>query len=113
MSEWKSWRQRFEQDWRDAGGPKIDFTALASRDDSGRQQSATRDWLIALSVVTGLAMCIPRMIAFDLFGADRDADRAARRRRRAGRWSERADRGWARWERRRMRHAGGWGDDCS
>jgi hypothetical protein len=30
MSEWKSWRTRIERDWRDAGGPDIDFTALAT-----------------------------------------------------------------------------------
>jgi outer membrane murein-binding lipoprotein Lpp len=77
----------------------------------------TRDWLIALSVVTGLAMCMPRMMAFDLFRADRDDDRAWRWQRRAERWSQRADRGWERWERRmdrrRMRHTDGWGDDWS
>ena len=71
----------------------------------------TRDWLIALSVVTGLARCMPRIIAFDMFGVD--DDRAWRWQRRGERGSQRADRGWERWERRRMRHTDGWGDDWS
>jgi hypothetical protein len=79
----------------------------------------TRDWLIVLSVVTGLAMVAPRFCV-DLFGfdrGDRDDDRAWRWQRRMGRWSERADRDWAKWERRmdrrRMRRTDGWGDDWS
>ncbi len=77
----------------------------------------TRDWLIVLSVVTGLAMVSPRF-GIDLFGFDRDDhDRGWRWQRRMERWGERADRDWTKWERRmdrrRMRHTDGGGDDWS
>jgi hypothetical protein len=78
----------------------------------------TRNWLIALTVVTGLAMTAPSF-GVDLFGfnhRDHD-DHGWHWQRRLGRWSERADRDWTRWERRmdrrRMRHTDGWGDDWS
>lgn len=81
---------------------------------------ATREWLIVLSVVTGLAMIAPGMIGADCFGRGRDDRRAWRWQRRVDRWSARAERrddDWADWERRmdrrRMRHADGWGDDWS
>jgi len=73
----------------------------------------TRDWLIALTVVTGLAMTTPSF-GMHLLGFNRHDDHAHgwRWRRRAGRWSNRADDDW---ERRmsRMRHTDGWGDDWS
>ena len=75
----------------------------------------TREWLIALSVVTGLAMVMPRAFGLD-WPADGD-DRGGRWRRRMDRWSVRADDDWNRWERRmgrrRVRHTDGWGDDWS
>lgn len=75
----------------------------------------TRDWLIALAAVAGTAMCMPRIIAFDLFGRDRARHRSWRWERQFDRWGERADRAWARWERRmdrrRMWRTDGWGDD--
>ena len=77
----------------------------------------TRDWLIALAAVTGAAMCMPRIIAFDLFGRDHARRRSWRWERRFDRSGERADRDWTRWERRMdrrgMRHTDGWGDDWS
>jgi hypothetical protein len=76
-----------------------------------------REWLIGLSLVTGLAWVRPRLISIDVFGrADsaggarhewawmRDDERAWRR----------ADRAWNRWERRmdaRLRRIDAWGDD--
>lgn len=85
----------------------------------------TRDWLIVLSVVTGLAMVMPGGFHIDPFGFNDRGDRAARKwHRRADRWQRRSarsesrgDRDWDRWERRmdelRMQHADGWGDDWS
>ncbi len=77
----------------------------------------TRDWLIALSAVTGLALFMPRMIGFDVFGRDDAGGCGWRWERRFDRWSERADRDWSRWERRMdrrgMRHSVGWRDDWS
>lgn len=77
----------------------------------------TRDWLIALAVVTGLAMFMPRLIAVDVFGRDSGRDRWWRWERRSDRWADRADRKWALWERRMdrrpMRRSDGWGDDWS
>jgi hypothetical protein len=85
----------------------------------------TRDWLIVLSVVTGLALVIPGGFNIDPFGFDERPDRVTRKwQRRADQWqrrsarsSERADRDWDRWERRmddrRMRSTDGWGDDWS
>jgi hypothetical protein len=75
----------------------------------------TRDWLIALTVVTGLAMTTPRF-GIDLFGFNRhDHDEHRWRwRRRAGRWTSWADDDWERrMDRRRMQHTDGWGDDWS
>jgi hypothetical protein len=77
----------------------------------------SRDWLIVLAVVTGLAMVSPRF-GIDLFGFDaHDHHRGRRWQRRMDRWSERADGNWAKWERRmdrrRMGHTDGWGDDWS
>jgi hypothetical protein len=62
----------------------------------------TRDWLIALMAVTGVAAFAPRLFAIDPFGRDY---------RRRGRW-HRFD--WRRWERRMDRHwqrrSDRWGD---
>jgi hypothetical protein len=71
----------------------------------------TRDWLIALTVVTGLALTAPGF-GIDLLGLNRHDhnDYGWRWRRRAGKWTNWAD---ADWERRRTRHADGWGDDWS
>lgn len=73
----------------------------------------TRDWLIALTVVTGLAMTMPSF-GMDLFGFNRHDDHVHgwRWRRHAGRWSNRADRDWDR-RMNRMRRTDGWGDDWS
>lgn len=77
----------------------------------------TRDWLIALAAVTGAALCMPRIIAFDFFGRDYGRYRSPRWERRFNRSDERADREWARWERRLDRRgthqADVWGDDWS
>ena len=77
----------------------------------------TRDWLIALSVVTGLAAFMPRLIGF---GGERDCGHwwnADRWEVPSRRWSARIDRDWERWERRmdrRMnRHSRGWNEDWS
>lgn len=74
----------------------------------------TRDWLIALTVVTGLAMTTPRF-GIDLFGFNRNDDDHGRRwRHRGGRWMSRSDDDWdRRMDRRRMQHTDGWGDDWS
>lgn len=78
----------------------------------------TRAWLIALTVVTGLAMMMPRF-GIDLFrfNDDHDEHRGWRWQRHMEGWSARSDRDWSRWERRmdrrRMRHTDGWGDDWS
>jgi hypothetical protein len=73
----------------------------------------TRGWLIALSVVTGLAMTTPNF-GIDLFGINRHDhhDYSWRWRRRAGRWASRADDAWDR-RMDRMRRTDGWGDDWS
>jgi hypothetical protein len=85
----------------------------------------TRGWLIALSVVTGLAAFSFGGFGIDLFGfnrrcRDRSQDWAASQRawadeRRA--WADdHTERAWARWERRmdrRARRAQRWGDDWS
>ena len=82
----------------------------------------TRDWLIVLSVVTGLAMMAPRMFGIDVFGHDHDRRAWRWQRRIHRRWarmyrSDRSDDDWANWERRmdrrRARHADGWGDEWS
>jgi hypothetical protein len=77
---------------------------------------ATRDWLIGLTIVTGVAMVMPRLVHLDLFGEERGHDwfdwkwdvRTERRRRKA-------DRRWDRWERRfdrdMDRASRQWGDD--
>ncbi len=82
---------------------------------------ATRDWLIGLSIVTGVAAFMPRVIAFDIFG-----ERERRRwwmdcvpnwrwEQASDRWGERAQRDWDRWDRRSERRArravDRWGDD--
>lgn len=82
-----------------------------------------RDWLIVLSVVTGLAMMAPRMFGMDLLGIDCDDRRTWRWQRRMDRRSARAERAahadedWTNWERRmdrrHARHADGWGDEWS
>lgn len=60
-----------------------------------------RDWLIGLTIVTGVAMIMPRIIHIDLFGDDE------RRSRdwfgwpwevRPGKYGRRRDGGWPRWE---------------
>jgi hypothetical protein len=66
----------------------------------------TRDWLIGLTAVTGVAAFMPRMFSIDALGLGyRDGPR-----RRRGfdwdRWERRMDRHW----RRRSSH---WGDDWS
>jgi hypothetical protein len=65
---------------------------------------ATRDWLIGLTIVTGVAMVAPKLISIDLFGeGDRDWDRSWR-------WSARPY--WPdRWERRRRRPSD-WGREA-
>jgi hypothetical protein len=30
MSGWKTWKKQIEQDWRDAGGPDVDISAMAA-----------------------------------------------------------------------------------
>lgn len=79
-----------------------------------------RGWLIALTVVTGLAMVNPRTLSIDLFGINRH--RGSHRspwRKQPSDWFSRDDDDdeWRRWERhidRRLRRAGGpWGDDWS
>jgi outer membrane murein-binding lipoprotein Lpp len=76
----------------------------------------TRAWLIALSVVTGLAMVMPRAFGLGWSGGYRD-DGGWGWQRHMGRWSARRDHDWTRserrMERRRMRHTDGWGDDWS
>jgi hypothetical protein len=63
----------------------------------------TRDWLIALAAVTGVAAFMPRIFHVDLFGFN---DRAERRRRWDWHWDWDSDdddpRSWRRW--RRMEH---------
>jgi len=85
----------------------------------------TRDWLIGLSIVTGVAAFMPRVIAFDLFGEHErrrwwaDCVPGGRWEAKFDRWGERAQRDWDRWERRterrRERRAARandpWGDD--
>ncbi len=75
----------------------------------------TREWLIALSVVTGLAMVMPGAFGLGWSGACRDG--GWRWQRHLDRWSGGADRDRTRWERRmdrrRMRQTDGWGDDWS
>ncbi len=73
----------------------------------------TRNWLIALSVVGGLAAFMPRVLSFDAFDRDRRAwslfgDSYSRRER--ARWH--GARAWDRWE-RRMDRRSHWGDDRS
>jgi len=81
----------------------------------------TRDWLIGLSIVTGVAAFMPRVIAFDIFG-ERDRRRwwmdcvpAGRWESSSDGWGERAQRDWNRWDRRRERRArrsmDRWGDE--
>jgi hypothetical protein len=66
----------------------------------------TRDWLIGLSIATGVAAFMPRVIAFDLFGEnDRrgwwaECAPGPRLEANAGDWGRRAEREWDRWERR-------------
>jgi len=62
---------------------------------------ANRDWLIGLTIVTGVAMVMPRIVHLDLFGID---DRGGWRN---WKWEARFERGrardvrrWDRWERR-------------
>ena len=67
----------------------------------------TRDWLIALSAVTGVAAFMPRIFHVDLFGFN---DRAERRRGWEWRWDwgdddDDGDRRWRRFERRAARRA--------
>lgn len=63
----------------------------------------TRDWLIGLTAVTGVAAFAPRLFAIDAFGIDH---RGRRRRHRFD---------WDRWERKMDRHwrrqSNRWGDD--
>ena len=80
----------------------------------------TRGWLIALTVVTGLAMMTPRhgfgLLGVARFGHDHDDDSeryGVRWRRRAGRWSNRADRDWDRRMDRRAARGDDWGDEWS
>lgn len=88
---------------------------------------ATRDWLIALSVLTGLAAFMPGIIGGDPFHSDHHGIRGHGRWRR-GRawrwqwnsgsdWGDHADDGWARWEqrmdRRMERQSDRGGDDWS
>jgi hypothetical protein len=56
---------------------------------------ANRDWLIALTAVTGVAAFCPRVIALNLFGEDE-----SNWERRGRRWQVRMQRDWDRWERR-------------
>ncbi len=74
----------------------------------------TREWLIALSVVTGMAMVMPGAFGLERLGFGHD-DHGQRRR--MDRWSARADRDWDRWgrrmDRRRARRTDEWGDDWS
>lgn len=81
----------------------------------------TREWLVALSVVTGLAAFMPRILGIDAFGGGRGRwdvrdcapfdwgervdRREAREDRRRARWEDRMD--------RRLRRAGGWEDEWS
>ena len=71
----------------------------------------TRDWLIALAAVTGVAAFMPRAFALDrLLGFDH----GWHRHRGHGRWDTDDDRRWARWERRmerRWRRIDPFGDD--
>ncbi len=63
----------------------------------------TRDWLIALSAVTGVAAFMPRIFHVDLFGFN---DLAERRARWQWRWDSDDDddaRDWRRWRRRERR----------
>jgi hypothetical protein len=74
----------------------------------------TRDWLIGLTVATGLAMVAPRMFSIDLFGAGDDrvwcgwggwGRHEWRSKARHDSWSTRDDDGWSRWERRMDRRS--------
>jgi hypothetical protein len=84
-----------------------------------------REWLIGLSIVTGVAAFMPRIVAFDVFG-ERERRRwwmdcvpgvrtDWRREPASDRWGERAQRDWDRWNRREERRArramDRWGDD--
>jgi hypothetical protein len=83
----------------------------------------TKDWLIALSAVTGVAAFMPRVFAADLFGFNGGRDSG--RRWACGPafrwdnddWAGRLDRKWARFDRRMdrrsRRQSGNWGDDWS
>ena len=69
----------------------------------------TRDWLIGLSIATGVAAFMPRVVALDLFGEnDRHSWWAvcapgSRWETSASGWGRRAEREWDRWERRNDR----------
>jgi len=82
----------------------------------------TRDWLIALAAVTGVAAFMPRVFGFASFGGGHDEwgwcwGPSVRRERRSRRWARRADRMWDRFDRkfddRWQRSGNGWGDDWS
>lgn len=104
-------------DWRPAVDLRLAAFVLAVLLLAGAFDP-TRDWLIALSVVTGLAAFMPGVFGLDVLGLG-----GGRRRWQPHRtpafddWhNDRADRAWDRWERRmdrRARRARGWGDDWS
>jgi hypothetical protein len=105
-------------DWRPAADLRLAAFVLAVLLLAGAFDP-TKGWLIALSVVTGLAAFLPDGHRFDILGlgcgprgrrGDWQSDRAER-------WEERVDRDWDRWERRmdrrERRAARRWGDDWS
>ena len=102
---WSPWRLRPRIDLRLASFV-IAVLLLAGTVDP------TRNWLIGLTVATGLATFAPRMFSIDLFGSggDRGWCGWGRHDWRSNApwesWSARDDRGWSRWERRMDRRAG-------
>ena len=83
---------------------------------------ATRDWLIGLTIVTGVAMVCPKIIAIDLFG-ERERERTKfwywttdspwGRRVMDGGWGTRAQAEFDNWSsspRHRSQHRDDWGD---
>lgn len=105
-------------DWRPAVDLRLAAFVLAVLLLAGAFDP-TRDWLIALSVVTGLAAFMPGVFGLDVLGLGGRGHRRWQSHRTPAfdDWhNDRADRAWDRWERRmdrRARRARGWGDDWS